>query len=745
MRLGTLTAGQDNLTATSSNDTIIGLNGTGTGATLTLGDVIDGKAGTDTLKITSDNATVNLVAATISNVEIVNINMDAVGAPGTVGTDENAGTVNLNSLAYTKAVFNGVTGDDDATADSDTLTVNNANLATRVVLEDVTDAASTVNFVGASGASDVATVEVAGSTDTTGGASANNNLTVANVETLNLAFTTAANDLNVVTAAAAKTVNVTVAEGANTTLQSAATFGVATALNIVATGNLTLAATADLSVDAAITVSGAGDVDLATIETGEKTVAASAMTGGLTVTGGTNTVSITSGAGADTVTAGDITTAVSLGAGDDAFDTAGLDFGGATAVNVDAGDGTDTIVIDDGSELDAASAAHFKNFEVLDVVGGTGTYDLDVLTFATVNVSGDLAADVLIDNITNESLNITGSVDNTGGVTYDLKDSSGTSDALTVNIEGVFSNAGTPDDTTDDANDVTVDELVFGGIETVTLNSGDNDAHTAGVNNTVSLLDTDATNLVVTGDHALTITAFEGDVDANASVTVNTSITSIDASGSAGLVMGGFLSGLGVSLTGSDQADTLLVGNDQDGTNDASTGSTINAGKGGDVVTIDNTIKNNGTTAVDTLIVDAGDSKIGFVDTNEDGTYADTDDEETFDVVSGFTSTEDTIDLGSFGFTGTVASALADASLAAGAATDLVDGTTTEIANFFVDTGVQRGVATVENYDASAIGGAANSTLVFIDSDGDGSLNVANDDMIVLSGVASVALSDFGF
>jgi hypothetical protein len=91
------------------------------------------------------------------------------------------------------------------------------------------------------------------------------------------------------------------------------------------------------------------------------------------------------------------------------------------------------------------------------------------------------------------------------------------------------------------------------------------------------------------------------------------------------------------------------------------------------------------------------------------------------------------------------ASALASATLAAGAATDLVDGTTTEIANFFVDTGVQRGVAVVTNYDASAINGAAGSTLVFIDSNGDGDLNVVNDDMIVLSGTATVVLADFGF
>src|SRR5690606_35259201 len=53
----TLTTGQDNPAATSGNDTFLGL--VGTGATLTLGDLINGGAGTDTLKLFSDSASVN--------------------------------------------------------------------------------------------------------------------------------------------------------------------------------------------------------------------------------------------------------------------------------------------------------------------------------------------------------------------------------------------------------------------------------------------------------------------------------------------------------------------------------------------------------------------------------------------------------------------------------------------------------------------------------------------------------------
>jgi hypothetical protein len=733
-----LTTGLDNIEGGTGNDKILGLVD-GTDNTLTLGDVIDGSGGVDTLSITTDQATVNLAVATVTNVEMLDVNMDATAAP-TGAVNGNAGTVNLNSVAYTKATIEGVTGRDAANADSDALTVNNANLATTVVLEDITDVASTVNFAAASGTSDEASVEVAGSTDdaTTG---QNNDLTVANVETLNLAFTTAANDLNVVSAAAAKEVNVTVAEDANTTLRGGAALGAAKTVNVDAAGDLTLAATADLADGAAITVSGAGDVDLNTLDNGGDgiTLDASASTGKVTVTGAADTVSITTGSGDDKVTTGAVATAVALGAGADWFSTGSLDFGAAAAKDVDAGEGRDTLNLDDGSEFDAAATAHFKNFEVLDVVGGTGTYDVDQIALEEVTVSGDVAAtDVTITDITDEKLTITGNV--TNELTYELKDASGTSDALTVNIAGEH-------DKTDDKNDLSVADITVAGVETITLASDTDAANVKGTMNSVLDLNTDATKVVVTGDHKLMI----GEFYAADGTTVNTSIKTIDASASAGLVMGAAVSTADVSLIGSDQADTLLVGTVTGATGggagaDDATGSTINAGKGGDIVTItDPVLAADGDQAVDTLIIDAGDSMIGYVDTNANGSYADTDDQETFDVVTGFTSGEDTIDLGSFGFTGQKASGLAAGSLAAGAATDLVNGNTTSIADFFVDTGVQRGVAIVDNYDASAIGGAAGSTLVFIDTDGDGSLDVANDDMIVLSGTSTAALGDFGF
>lgn len=686
--------------------------------------MINGGAGTDTLKITSDNATVNMATATISGVENLEINQDAVGAVA-------ATSVALNSVAYTQVTVEGVAGVDGG---ADTFAITGAVASSKLVLKDLADVATTITYTGVSGTADTATVEIAGSTEDATNAG-ENDLTIANIETLNLSFTTAANDLDVVTAAAAKTVNITVGADADTTLRGAAALGAATAVNIDATGDLTLAATAALANDAVITVTGAGDVDLNTLDDNGAdngvTVAASALTGGLTVTGGANTVSITSGSGADTVTTGAVTTAVSLGAGNDTFNTNSLDFGGATAVNVDGGEGTDTINHDVGVEWDADFVAHVKNFEILDIGGGSGVYDANLIALEAVEVNADLGGAATITDLTDEAVRITATT--TAALTLELDDNSGSTDALSFTIEGAAVDTGADGDTSNDTNDLTVAEVVTAGIETVTVASNTAATNEAGANNILSVIATDATKLVITGNHALEITDFQDDTSGG----VNTDTVTIDASASAGLIMGDYVSGLNVSILGSEFADTILVGDDDGTGTGTATGSTVNAGAGGDVVTI------SVAGAVDTLIINAGDSKIGYTDTNADQAFTTAADAELYDIVTGFTSGEDTIDLGSFGFTGTKASALAGPSLTEANAVKLVNGTTTSIASFFVDTGVQRGVAVVSG-DFSDLGGTGTDTLVFIDSDGNGNLTSA-DDMIVLAGVATVALADFGF
>lgn len=722
--MNALTTGQDAAAGTEGNDTILGL--VGTGATFTLGDVIDGKGGTDSLNLTSDNATVNMATATVSNVEVLDINADAAG---TVNGD----TISLNEVAYTSATIEGLAGADGG---GDALAINGVNLSTRLILEDFTDVATTITFAGTTGTSDEATLELSDVNGTTATAD-ETDVIIGDVETQNIVVS-AASDIAHLSLVDATTVNITA--DAALILEEAVSFDAATALNITANDDVTLNNTADLAADAAITVSGAGDVDLDTLENTEITVDASAMTGGLTVTGAANTASISTGEGADDVTTGAITTDVTLGAGDDTFSTGGLDFGGATAVDVDAGAGTDTINVDDGAEFDTAAVAHFKNFEILDIGGGQDSYDADLIALEAVEVNADLAGAATITDLTDEAVRITATT--TAALTLELEDASGSSDTQSFTIEGAAVDTGNDGDTSNDTNDLTVGAVVTAGIETVTAVSNTAATNEAGTQNILTLLDTDATKLIVTGNHALEIDGFD---DGGAGT--NATIKTIDASGStAGLIMDDHVQTTNVSLIGSEVADTLVVGT-VDGLNiGASTGSTINAGGGGDIIDLTDGLTIAGASATDTIIIESGDSQIGFTDTNDSGSYTAAADAESFDIVTGFESGDDTIDLGSFGFTGQKASGIAGVTLSEADALELVDGTTSTIADFFEDTGVTRGVAVASGGDYSDIGlSGTNDSLVFVDTNGNGDLDVGVDEMIGLSGTSAVALADFGF
>lgn len=688
----TLTTAVDAITGTTGNDTFIAVrddNSNPTVRTINLGDFVDGGAGTDTLKIATDADDLSLGVATIENVEHLRIT-DANDELDTVSLGSNAGFLTATFIDMTD-------GDVD---------INDVMTSTAITFID-SDSDIDIQYTDEAG-TDTVSVTFAG-TDS------NSNVNIDNIETIN--FTAAEGVLE-------EDVNL-----------SNLNFGDADNLNIQADTDLNIT-NIDVEADAAITIAGAGDVNIANaLEDTEITLDASAMTGDLTVIAGAHNVSITTGSGDDTVTTGAVILNVDLGAGDDVFDTNGFDYGVATAVNVDGGDGRDSVIIDDGTNLTTAAAAHFVSIEVLDVAGGTGTYDLDGFDFDGVDASADIGVGpVTINNITDEELSITG--DQTGEIIYNLDDASGTSDELTLTVEGSSSFA---------TDEIVAGDVTINGIETINLVSNQTVTTFAlyrYADNVISVLDSDdADTLVITGNETLTITDFETGAG------VNTTIETIDASGASAFQMGSGVSTANVSILGSAGRDVLVVGDVtglEDGDGDG-TGSTINAGTGGDQVTYTDT------GAVDTYILNAGDSLLGFfddflpADTAGDGVYDEADDLENFDIITGFASGEDTLDLGSFGFTGQKASALAGPTLSAAGLLALVNGTTTSITDFFVDTGVTRGVAVVQGIDTSTVGGAAGSSVVFIDTDGDGSFNVANDDVVVLSGTATVALADIGF
>lgn len=205
-----------------------------------------------------------------------------------------------------------------------------------------------------------------------------------------------------------------------------------------------------------------------------------------------------------------------------------------------------------------------------------------------------------------------------------------------------------------------------------------------------SLVTDKATTLNITGDKTLTLTAVTDTVLAKIDASAFTGNFVMSAATAATQILGG---------TGND---TLIA---------SATGSTINGGKGNDKITAG--------TAKDVLIYNAGDATAVVTAGALDATKMET--------ITGFSTGADVIDLGSFGFTGTAQSALA----VKGAIATLP---AADVANFFMDAGVTRGVATGTN------GG---STYVFVDADKDGNFDIASDLVIVVG--SPVNFADIGF
>lgn len=425
------------------------------------------------------------------------------------------------------------------------------------------------------------------------------------------------------------------------------------------------------------------DIDDSSLATTLVTLDASASTGGVNAIIGATASTITGSSAADVIdaSAGTGKTIVNLGMGDD---TLYLD---AVTIHADSkyagGDGTDTVQITDGAKLTSVTGNQITGFETLSTGAGIGVYNVEAIAGITsVNVDGALTGAVKIDKVTTQ--NVTISADTNGNdVIVALKVATGTSDTLTVNING--------------ASAVTVDNLVTVGVETLTLNS-------SGKVNDISILDiTGTTKLIVTGDQQLTVDTF-----VNA-----TTLTKIDASGlSEGFVMGAeTLATVASTYIGGAGADTF-IGN-------AATGDTFYGAGGGDTI-----ILGTGAKADTIVIKSAADSKIGL-------TVSAALDSSNVDVIEEFHVGEDSVDLGAFGFTGSAQSALVGKG-----AVNLLTLATSGSVDFFSDGVADRGVA---------IGTDAGFTYVFIDGNKDGNFSAADDAVIQFVGAPVLALSDFGF
>jgi S-layer protein len=264
----------------------------------------------------------------------------------------------------------------------------------------------------------------------------------------------------------------------------------ATALTVAGSKVLTLTSTAGLSALKTVTVTGAAGLsaDVSGLTT-VTDVNAAASSGANTVTLDATAATYEGGSGVDTVTIlANPTKAISGGAGVDVLN-----------VNIAGG-------------FNASSNSLITGFETLGVGGlATGTY---VATNFTHLTEGAVAGAITFSNVAaGTDLTITASP--TAATTYTLADATGTADALAVKIAGTGASVGT---------NIAAGTLTASGIEKVTLAVSDSNGDAAGTyTDTLTLVDTAAKTITITGDTNLSLT-----------VTGNIALTSIDASASTG-------------------------------------------------------------------------------------------------------------------------------------------------------------------------------------------------------------------
>lgn len=338
----------------------------------------------------------------------------------------------------------------------------------------------------------------------------------------------------------------------------------------------------DLDELANVTVAGDGAVEL-TVADGDKLKAVNAAenTGGVTVDlSGADNAAFTGGAGADTLTVEGSKVAHTLGAGDDTVvvsDAAFADL--AKGFSVDGGEGTDTL------QMSATLAANFKtadvatNFEILQLVGGNGTVDLD--NFGDIDHVAVGALDggaLILNNMGNGGL--LEYVDTPiQDVTVSVKGAnSGTTDVLNVTIADDMA--------------VTAGKLTVAEVENINITADDTDLGEDGpVQHSMTLTAGAASAVNISGDAELVLT-----------LTDSNKITKIDASGNTG--------GLTVDLTNitnEDNAFVTLTGSSADDTITMGIGNVITGGEGKDAFTATQATGANATVSYSTIM----DFKVG--------------------------------------------------------------------------------------------------------------------------------------
>lgn len=667
-----LTINQDTFTGTAKADTFTAgaaQNGAGTLINTLQGvDMLDGGGGTDTLNVTM----LTNAAPALSNIEVVNARF---AAASTLDLASTTGITDLN-VANSTAIgrFNNVGAIDKFSV---------ANQTQNVVFDSSTAAALNIGLT------------------SFGNATANN--------TLNLGITAAAKatTLNLTASSANVNVNSTVADAFSTVTVEATG---ANNVNFVDSGN-------DIK---SMTVEGTGSVDFTTTAfTGDMTTFdASKNSGGVKaeITSG-KAAAVTGGSGNDVFdmdgTAVGKTT-VATGAGDDQV------FVGNKIANFDSlngGDGTDIINITDGAGFDKAGVAKISNFEVLDVSGGTGTFDLGLKSFDVVQI------DEAVNGVLTGGLNIKGA---SAGFQLDVASQAKVAGPFNLGFAQSIASSGsvTIDVSINDGdNDGVADgdvgfttSTTIAGVKTITVNSN---VVTPDTGVAAGKYTTTFDDLIVNAVETLDING-DSNVVFTALTNGGNTLTKIDASGSTGAVtIDASAIAKEIAYTGSTGVDTYT----------ATKGGSIFGDAGNDVITL------VAAGASDTVVYkSAGD--VSFTN-NTDATKIDAAAVETitnFETAATNAAAPDVLDFSNFGFTGYAAAGMVNKGLLAN---PLGGGAFAwSITDFFADAGGDRGIA------FGTIAGPPVDTLVFVDVNSDGNWNAGDDLAIVLAGVNDFAFTD---
>ena len=363
-----------------------------------------------------------------------------------------------------------------------------------------------------------------------------------------------------------KTLNITTA-GADSVMQNS-TIAAVTALTVAGTNAVDLTG-ASITALKSVVVSGSAGLTLNADNANVTSVNTSATSGSNTITIN-NATTYVGGSGGDIVTLGTVSAsgdakAITLGAGND---TVILALGTVTdAGGINGGAGTNTLqmvasdaVTDSGSTL---FATEVTNFSVLDLTGGTGaqTVHLGVLGgFNSVITGGEAAGGVLtLDGFTSGG-SLTLNAASTGSYVASNAAWTGAAPAALFNInltDGAFV-----------AHAATFGTVTASNVTAINISASDTTAHVkAGVDTeSLTLVDTAATSITVTGNANLNLTS------------ANSNVSTVDAHAMTG--------GL-IYMTAGVVAETVTGGAGNNVLTAAlgTVGDTLTAGAGADVLT----------------------------------------------------------------------------------------------------------------------------------------------------------------